>query len=144
MNLNQRHNPYPVSKPYDGIYAHGVEIPKLSRHLTISGQVGVSKDGYLPDTFREQTIQALTNLQTVLTSARMTFTDLVHMRFYLTDRKYISELASIREEILGGVAPAVTTFIVAGLVDENWFIEIEGIASQAENQVPDDRYAHVI
>lgn len=130
MRLNQRHNPFPVAKPYDGIYAHGVEIPANSRQLTISSQVGVSQDGRLLEGFSGQTIQALDNLKSVLNSANMTFNDLVHMRFYITDRKVIPELTALREKYLAGVAPAVTTFIVAGLVDNNWFIEIEGVCSE--------------
>ena len=48
---------------------------------------------------------------------------------YVADGGY-AELTALREKYLAGVAPAVTTFIVAGLVDNNWFIEIEGVCSE--------------
>ena len=131
MKVNQRYNPFPVKSPYNGIYAHGVEIPIASRQITVSGQVGVSSTGITPKDFRGQVKQALDNLKDVLESAGMELHDLVHMRFYLVDRQHILELNKIRTEYLQGIAPAVTTFIVNGLVQEDWLIEIEGLAAKS-------------
>jgi enamine deaminase RidA (YjgF/YER057c/UK114 family) len=144
MRLNQRYNPFPIKKPYDGIYAHGVEIPSESRQLTVSGQVGVSPQGTTPKDFKGQATQAIENLKNVLNSAGMELEDLVHMRFYLVDRQHIPELSSIRSEYLDGIAPAVTTFIVSGLVEEDWLIEIEGLAAKVQTQMVDDRFAKFI
>ena len=139
MRLNKRHNPFPVMNPYDGIYAHGVEVPSASRQLSISGQVGVSPNGVTPKDFEGQAKQALENLKSVLGSADMELQDLVHMRFYLVDRQHIPELSRIRTEYLDGIAPAVTTFIVSGLVEEDWLIEIEGLAAKAPTDGTDDK-----
>ena len=131
MKLNQRHNPFPVNSTYEGIYAHGVEIPGAARQITISGQVGVGPDGTTPKDFKGQAKQAIENLKEVLHSAGMELQDLVHVRFYLVDRQHIPALSEIRTEYLNGIAPAVTTFMVGGLVEEDWLIEIEGIAAKA-------------
>jgi len=144
MRLNQRHNPFPVKSPYDGIYAHGVEIPFESRQISVSGQVGVSPDGATEKDFKSQAKQAIENLKSVLNSAGMELQDLVHMRFYLVDRQHISELSSIRTEYLNGIAPAVTTFIVSSLVEEDWLIEIEGLAAKAQIHTIDDRYSRLL
>ena len=84
------------------------------------------------------------NIKSVLGAAGMSIQDLVHMRFFLTDRKYVGELASIRSQYLDGIAPAVTTFIVSGLVDENWLIEIEGLASKPSLPSFESSYARMI
>lgn len=144
MKYNQRHNPFPVNKSYDGIYAHGVAIPAEAKLLSVSGQVGVSPEGNVSSEFGEQARQALENIESVLSSAGMSIQDLVHMRFFLTDRKYIDELARIRTQYLDGVAPAVTTFIVSGLVDKNWLIEIEGLASKPSASTFQSSYARMI
>ncbi len=144
MRINQRYNPFPVKSPYHGIYAHGVEIPLDSRQISVSGQVGVSPDGATPKDFNGQAKQAIENLQNVLVSAGMGLQDLVHMRFYLVDRKHIPELSRIRTELLNGIAPAVTTFIVGGLVEKDWLIEIEGLAAKAQTHAIDDRFSRVI
>lgn len=144
MNLNQRYNPFPVNSAYDGIYAHGVGIPMGSNMLTVSGQVGVSATGDAPQDFAGQVKLALENLRLVLTEAGMDFQDLVHMRFYVTQRHHLKELANIRTQYLDGVAPAVTTFIVSGLVEENWLVEIEGLASRPAKSMVSDLFARML
>jgi enamine deaminase RidA (YjgF/YER057c/UK114 family) len=144
MSINQRHNPFPVKSPYDGIYAHGVEIPSESRQLSVSGQVGVGADGTTPKDFKSQAKHAIENLKNVLESADMELQDLVHMRFYLVDRQHILELSSIRTELLNGIAPAVTTFMVSGLVEEDWLIEIEGLAAKTQTHSVDDRFSRIL
>jgi 2-iminobutanoate/2-iminopropanoate deaminase len=125
---NVRHNPAPILPPYDGIYSHAVETSGEGRYLHISGQWANNKTGILAKTFRSQTIQSILNIKEILKSANMDLSDIIKMRFLLTDRKYTKELAEVRTELLNGLAPAVTTYIVAGLHDENWLIEIEAVA----------------
>lgn len=125
---NIRHNPAPILPPYDGIYSHAVETSGEGRYLHISGQWANNKTGVLPKTFRSQTIQSINNIKEILESSNMDLSDIVQMRFLLTDRKHTKELAKVRSELLNGLAPAVTTYIVAGLHDENWLIEIEALA----------------
>lgn len=131
MTLAKRHDPYPVAKPYHGIYAHGVETAAGSRTLYVSGQIGASPDGALPTGFDGQCRQALENLQSVLRSADMTFTDIVKMSFFLTRPQDMEALVAIRKSMLDGVRPAITTVFVAGLVSPDWLVEIEAVASKA-------------
>lgn len=126
--MNKRHNPFPVQSPYEGIYAHGVETPFPGKQLHVSGQIGIDSSGNLAKTFNAQCRQAIQNVISVLASAQMSILDLVQMRFYLVNRAHFPALTEVREAMLSGVEPAVTTYLVAGLVKEEWLIEVEALA----------------
>ncbi len=128
MPISTRHDPFPVQAPYHGIYAHGVETPAGARILHISGQVGVSPEGQLPDGFREQCVQALSNVASVLRDADMELSDLVKLSFFLVRREDMDMLVDVRKELLDGVRPAITTIFVAGLVSSAWLVEVEAVA----------------
>jgi len=131
MSVSTRHDPFPVQKPYHGIYAHGVETRAGARVLHISGQVGQSPEGHLPADFRGQCRQALLNLESVLKKADMTFSDIVKMSFFLIRREDMDTLVEVRKEFLDGVRPAITTLYVAGLVSPTWLVEVEAVACAA-------------
>lgn len=137
MITNTRHNPLPVQTPYQGIYAHGVEVKTPARQLHISGQVGLNHQGQLAEGFKAQCEQAFCNVQSVLQSAAMNLRDIVKMQFYLTDRQHIAELVEVRKAMLDGTSPAITTFIVAELVDKDWLVEVDVFASRShlESQI---------
>ena len=128
MSVSTRHDPYPVNDPYHGIYAHGVETRAGARVLHISGQVGASPEGHLPEDFKGQCRQAILNLESVLKAANMTFNDIVKMSFFLVRREDMGELVDVRKEFLDGVRPAITTVFVAGLVSPDWLVEVEAVA----------------
>jgi len=128
MSISLRHDPYPVQDPYHGIYAHGVETKAGARVLHISGQVGLSPEGVLPQDFKGQCRQAIMNLESVLKAANMEFTDIVKMSFFLVRREDMGELVDVRKEFLDGVRPAITTVFVAGLVSPDWLVEVEAVA----------------
>jgi enamine deaminase RidA (YjgF/YER057c/UK114 family) len=126
----RRHNPTPVVNSYETIYAHGVEVPSAARMLFISGQVGVDANGLLKEGgFGPQCRQAIANLESVLVSADMTLADVVKITVFVTDRSHLPALRDARLEHLA-VAPAVTSFIVAGLHHPDWLVEIEAVAAQ--------------
>ena len=128
MSISTRHDPYPVKDPYHGIYAHGVETKAGARVLHISGQIGESPEGHLPEDFKGQCRQAITNLESVLNAADMTLSDIVKMSFFLVRREDMNDLVAVRKERLDGVRPAITTIFVAGLVSANWLVEVEAVA----------------
>jgi enamine deaminase RidA (YjgF/YER057c/UK114 family) len=126
-----RHDPFPVAVPYGAIYSHGVETVAGCRMLFVSGQVGKAPDGELATDFTAQCRQAILNVESVLRSANMVIADIVKINFYLVRRADMSALVDVREQMLHGVRPAVTTLIVAGLVSNEWLIEVEALAAAA-------------
>ena len=128
MNTAPRHDPFPVAAPYAGIYAHGVETPRGARFVHVSGQVGVSPQGELRADFDGQCRQAIANVRAVLEQAGMTLANVVKMSFFLVRREDMAGLVAVRQELLDGVRPAVTTVLVAGLLHPDWLVEIEALA----------------
>lgn len=128
VSISIRRDPFAVGEAYRGIYAHGVETRAGARTLHISGQVGATPEGDLPDDFRGQCRQALLNVISVLEAANMGVANIVKMSFFLVRRDDMGELVEVRKEFLDGVRPAVTTVFVAGLVSPKWLVEIEATA----------------
>lgn len=125
----KRHNPFPVLKSYEAIYAHGVEVPPSARTIYVSGQIGVGSDGRLAEGgFEAQCRQAITNIEAVLSAAQMALDNIVKLTVFLTRREDLPLLRNIRASHLA-VAPAVTVIIVAGLHDPDWLVEIEAVAA---------------
>jgi len=102
-----------------------------ARFVHVSGQVGVSPQGDLPPDFDGQCRQAVANVRAVLEQAGMTLADVVKMSFFLVRREDMAGLVVVRKELLDGVRPAVTTVIVAELVQPDWLVEIEAVACAA-------------
>ncbi len=128
MPISKRHDPFPVAAPYHGIYAHGVETPTGARTLYVSGQVGVSPEGKLGESFYDQCKQAILNVELVLQEADMVLADIVKMSFFLVRTEDMDSLVEVRKGMLDGVRPAITTIFVSGLVAPDWLIEVEVVA----------------
>jgi enamine deaminase RidA (YjgF/YER057c/UK114 family) len=111
-----------------GGYAQAIEVRNATRTLYISGQIPVRRDGTLPETFAEQARVAWQNLASQLEAAGMTMWNLVNVTTYLPDRSHLMEYRAVRNEILADHAPTMTV-VIAGVFDEAWMLEIEGVAT---------------
>jgi enamine deaminase RidA (YjgF/YER057c/UK114 family) len=125
--MNMRRIDSPNAPAAAGGYAQAIEVSNVTRTLYISGQIPVTRDGTLPETFRDQVRVAWGNLEAQLGAAGMTLQNLVNVTTYLPDRSHLMEYRTIRNEILAGHAPTMTV-VIAGVFDENWMLEVEGIA----------------
>ena len=130
MPVASRLNPLPVDDRYAGIYSHGV-VADQHRTLYVSGQIGMDEDGSLPADFGAQCRNAIERVITVVRDAGLERRDIVKMGFFLVRRADMPELVRIRQSMLDGVSPAVTTVLVAGLVDQQWLVEVEAIAVES-------------
>jgi enamine deaminase RidA (YjgF/YER057c/UK114 family) len=128
MSVAERINPFPVQPRYSGIYSHGVVVAGQNRAAYVSGQIGIAPTGRLADGFHAQCRQAIFNVEAVLRESNMHIGDLVKMTFYLTRREDMDALVEVRKDLLDGIAPAITTVIVAGLVSPDWLVEVEAYA----------------
>ena len=109
-------------------YSQGALVEQPDHVLFVSGQVPVGADGTVPEGFAAQCRQAWANLISVVEKAGMTQNDLVKVTVFLSDRRYREENAQIRHEVLGDHSPALT-IIITGIYDEEWLLEIEGVAA---------------
>lgn len=128
---NKRINPDSMAAPI-GLYSHAVEVPKDSRLLFISGQLGISPDGKLGANIEEQTDLAWQNLLLALAAANMDFSDLVKVNTFIVDEKHADIVRAIRKKHLPGEQPASTMVAVRAMGRPEWLIEIEAVAAKRD------------
>ena len=121
-----RNNPPTVREPTG--YSHAIEIKHSERRLVISGQVGMTLDGLVPETGGGQIDQAMANLRAVLDDNGMTVENVIKTTVFLTDRSLIGAFRAARAATFGENVPASTLLIVAGLADPRFVVEIEAEA----------------
>ena len=122
-----------IAPPFSN-YSHAAEAGGDQRWLHISGQVGVTSYGELLEGFKAQAAQAWLNIEAVLDSAGMSVEDIVKVTMLLTRRSDLAASRTIRDAALRGGRPASTLFVVAGLADERWLIEIEAVAAASSEK----------
>ncbi len=108
-------------------YSQAVEVTAATCTVYISGQLGIDADGTAPDGIAAQAELAWRNLGAQLTTAGMTFQNIVKMTFIFADRADLAGARPAREAAMGAHHPA-TTVLIAGLVNPAWKVEIEAVA----------------
>jgi enamine deaminase RidA (YjgF/YER057c/UK114 family) len=121
------HNPATMFAPV-GPYCHGVEVVKPTRFLFSSGTMGLDKNGRAPDGIEPQLEAAWNNLKAILAEAGMEVSNIVKVTTFLADRSMRGPATAYRQAVLGEHKPAVTT-MVAGLLQDDWLVEIEIVAA---------------
>jgi 2-iminobutanoate/2-iminopropanoate deaminase len=120
-----------IAPPF-GNYSHAVEIPPGARVLSIAGQVGCRPDGSVPEDAGEQTELVFANIERVLAKAGMTLSDLVKLNFFVVSRDDLPLIRTVRNRILTASPPALSLMLVAGLGQESWKLEVDGIAARKD------------
>jgi len=123
------HNPATIAPPFS-CYSHGASASGNARWLYISGQIGVTPDGVVPDDPEEQIRLAWENLIAVLNDAGMTVDDLVKVDGFITRPDMVSAYRKERERRFSGHATATTMVIVAGLAEPNLLVEVQAVAAR--------------
>ncbi|MGP4002702.1 RidA family protein [Streptomyces sp. 8N706] len=113
-------------------FSHGVRKGNI---LQVAGQVGFlpAAAGQAPTpagpTLREQTLQTLANVETILQEGGASWEDAVMVRVYLTDTAHFAEFNAIYDEYFAGLeeAPAARTTVYVGL-PAGLLVEIDALA----------------
>ncbi|GAA0933129.1 MULTISPECIES: RidA family protein [Streptomyces violaceusniger group] len=113
-------------------FSHGV---KKGNILQVAGQVGFGPavPGQAPTpvgpTLREQTLQTLRNVQSVLEEGGASWEDAMMVRVYLTDTGHFAEFNEIYNEFFADLkeAPAARTTVYVGL-PAGLLVEIDALA----------------
>ena len=118
----------------------GVKAPPLSFGtrtgdlLFISGIPGFDANGALPDGFEAQFRNVVANFTRVLTEGGATLRHLVKVNVLLTHAADVAPMNRLYADAFGPAPyPARTTCVVQALPDPKMLIEIEGIASFADD-----------
>jgi len=115
--------------PPIGLYAHGVEIPEDAKITYIAGQVGIDRDGNVPEDFAAQARLAWENCMAILEHNRLRMKDVVKITHFITDRANLPAYNEVRKGYLGEDRPASTLLIVSGLADPKFLVEVEMVAA---------------
>lgn len=125
-------NPPSVHPPL-AAYTHQIEISGPERLLFLSGQVGATQEGVVPEDPIEQLELALENILRNLEAAGMMVQDIVKLTIYLVGEM---DAAERRERIaakLQGHQPCMTLLYVAALAVPIYKVEIDAWASRTES-----------
>lgn len=114
---------YPTTQDY----VHALAVENVSKHLFVSGTMGLSEDGTPPESLDRQLDLIWQNLRRILTEADMTLDNIVRVTSYLTDKAHVAKNQQARQEALGDHSVPTTAIIVQTL-DPKWLVEIEVIA----------------
>jgi enamine deaminase RidA (YjgF/YER057c/UK114 family) len=121
------HDPSAIFAPV-GPYTHGLEVVDARRLLFITGTMGLDKNGRAPEGIEAQCAQAWRNIGTILEDTGMSMRNLVKVTCYLADRSYREANMKARAAALGDHRVA-TAVVVAGLLEDDWLVEIEAVAA---------------
>ena len=127
--MTKTYSPDAVAAPFSN-YVHAVEAPGNARWLYVSGQLGVARDGSVPEDFAGQAEQAFRNVIAILEEAGMGVTDIVRVNTYLTDTADIADYRGIRDRMLDNHATASTMLVISALAAPHFKIEIEVVAAK--------------
>jgi 2-iminobutanoate/2-iminopropanoate deaminase len=122
--LHHSHTSNPRPRYSQAILTEGGKL------LFIAGQTASDKDGNVvgKGDIKAQTRQVFDNIKAVLDAAGGSLDNLVMTTTYITDRQYREGYNEIRRGMYKKDPPTSTLVIVKGLANEDYLIEIAGIA----------------
>lgn len=122
-------NPETIHPPV-GSYVHQMEVTGPTRWLTLSGQIGMTLDGSVPEEPLEQLELALDNTKRNLEAADMGIQDLTKLVFYLAGEFDTDKRRKIVKDFLGDHIPCTTLLYVVALAAPTLKVEIDAWACQ--------------
>jgi 2-iminobutanoate/2-iminopropanoate deaminase len=111
-------------------YSHGVEIPEGNRLVFCSGQLGIERDGTIPEDVETQTRLCFKAIRAILEEARMTLGDVVRINAYVSSVDYLPGYMKVRDEFVGDPPPASTLMVVQAFARPQFKVEVEAVAAR--------------
>jgi len=112
-------------------YSHGVEVPAGAQLVFVSGQLGLARDGSVPESVEAQAEICFSNIDAILAEAGADRSDVVKLSAFVTDRAHMAGYMAARDKWLSEsmVLPCSTLVIVTGFTRPEFKVEIEVIAA---------------
>lgn len=130
MGLLRHFVPRTIRAPF-ARYSHAVEIGAGARWLFCSGQLGISANDQIPESAEAQAALCFEAIGGCLAEAGMSFSNIVRINAYVTDRAHMSDYMAVRDRYVVLPAPASTLMIVSGFTRPEFKVEVEAIAAKA-------------
>jgi|SRR5690606_5585223 len=118
--LNPDNIPAPV-----GNYSHVTIIPKNSDLYTFSGQIGIDKNGTIPENFNEQVILTFKNIQQLLNNQDLVADNVIKVNIWATEEIDWEFFDKEWENLFEGNYPSMTIAYITALGLPELKIEIE-------------------
>jgi 2-iminobutanoate/2-iminopropanoate deaminase len=125
----RRLNPGSIHPPFAN-YAHGVEIPAGCRVVFCSGQLGIGRDGAIPENVEAQAHLCFRAIAAILGEAGMTMSDIVRLNAYVSSAEHLGGYMRARDQFVSSPPPASTLMIVSGFARPEFKVEIEAVAAR--------------
>ena len=109
-------------------YSHQVEAGANAKWLLMSGQIGMDKNGHVPEDPIGQLEVALDNVLLNLEAAGMSKENLVKLIYYYVGPHDAAERRSVISRKLGDHQPCSTLLYISGLVNDAYKVEIDAWA----------------
>ena len=81
----------------------------------------------MPESVEDQTRNALATIKKTLTEAGFALSDVMRVRYIVTDWAFVGQVFAVLGEVFGDIRPAAT-MVIAGLIEPEMKIEIEATA----------------
>ena len=127
--MGTRHLSPDAIRPPFGRYHHLVEVEGASRLLFVSGQLGVRRDGTIPEAVDEQAALAFAAIDACLVAAGLGRERVVRLAVFLTEADYRADYMRVRDAWVADPPPASTLLVVKALALPACKVEIEAIAA---------------
>ena len=95
---------------------------RIGPHVVVSGTTAPG------DTIATQAREVLRRIETALTEAGASLSDVVRTRMFVTDISSWREVGAVHAEVFGDVRPVTTMVEVAALISPELMVEIEADA----------------
>lgn len=125
--------PADIHPPF-GNYSHGVLVQGDVDWLVTSGELGISKEGAIPEDVEAQAELCFLNIGAVLAAAGMSFADVVRLSAYVTRRSDFPAYMRVRDRFVRAPLPASTLLIVGGFTRAEMLVEVEAVAVRARGE----------
>ena len=126
----RRLNPDAIHPPFAN-YAHGIEVEPEAKIVFCSGQLGVERNGAVPEGVEAQARLCFRAIAAILAEAGMTLADLVRLNAYVSSAQDLGGYMKVRDEFVAAPPPASTLMIVKGFARPEFKVEIEAVAARA-------------
>ena len=112
-------------------YAHGVEVPAGARLIYTSGQLGLDRNGQVPESVEAQADICFGSIDAILSAAGAGRAHVVRINAFVTDRVHMAGYMASRDRWLASVdrLPASTLVIVSGFTRPEFKVEVEAVAA---------------
>jgi 2-iminobutanoate/2-iminopropanoate deaminase len=120
-------NPETVHPPIAG-YTHQIEVTGPARWLVLSGQIGRTVSGEVPEDAVEQLRTAVENLGAQLDAAGMTVADLTKVTLYLVGDMDPQRRRQVIADWIGDHRPCMTVIYVSALAAPEYRVEVDAWA----------------